>query len=229
MKCRTLILCCTLLTGACHTGSTIGQQDQVLIINPSGLSEDRVDVGPGETLSFAVEVQNPESDEVPAAGVVLVYTNEDGLVFESDLVEGKAFVSFDFDTEGHRIMGIFVVDEAGNTGEYFAEVGVDAAQPPRAIIRSPGNGAIYQTGESILLEAELTTSDEVRTEVLWSDSEYGPLAASGDQDGAQCEYLGSDGTFSCEIDLSSGQHLLVLRMWDERGEISTYFREVEVM
>lgn len=213
---------------ACVTEANLGDASSVLAVELSGIDDSTRDIDPGQTLYFSLVV-NKADGGVPRGGHAYVYTNLDGLVADADLDEqGTASFAPTFALAGRRVMTVVVVDADGNAGKVCEEVGVLEDQPPRAVVRSPVDGATCSSGDLVHLEAEISAEDVAETKILWSDATSGPLASSWSVDGAACPDLGVVGTFDCDVRLAQGPHVLVLRLWDEAGHITTYLQAINV-
>lgn len=202
--------------------------EHVLYLHTSGLEGSATEVLPGKALEFSVQARTGDG-AIPTAGRILWYSNLDGFLGDSLLDEdGVGRVDVAFDSPGERVLAVVALDGEGNAGRLHMRVGVEQSTPPRASVSSPATGMVYHPTDPIILSAELSFDEDTTVEMVWSDAQAGPLVSSSADQGSACSGVSTEEPIHCEVALTTGKHVLVLKTWDDRGQISTYVQEVEV-
>ena len=185
----------------------------------------------GRELSCTVTVKRAGEH---VGGHISAYTNLDGLVDAGDVVAGKDYtVSASLRGSEDRVFWVVAVDAEGNAGTAVASVLVDEPDPPGVDVSSPVDGASYSAQEPILLKADIGAPNG-SAYAVWADAASGPLpcleSVDTPESGAKsCEYESNHkSTWAAWTLLPVGTHLLLLHVWGDIGEGSTWVQEVTV-
>jgi len=219
------------LVTAALSGSAMANSQDSLKVTVT-LSEGEVRLREAVDIEVAVTDAAGLSDN---AGWIVLYSDLDGQLSDLDsgeagvaMVDGRGRLRTHFDTPGERVLVALAVDGVAASGVGSTSLTVTPLAPPTALVSSPLEDEVFEVGQPIPLSAEITRAGEGDVFAIWSSVWDGPLVpGNGDVLGVPLTVTGDRVEFSVD-DLTVGRHLLVLRLWDEDGNISTTLREVEV-